>query len=138
MLDILDTAGQEEFSTMREQILCGNKSDLESERQVPAADGEKEAKARDMAFMETSAKTGEKVTLAFEELIKRTISTGIEYRIAILGSGGVGKSSIVIRLTQDIFLNDYDPTIEESFRTTKTVKGIPKDISEDQPPKGII
>ncbi|PIK42235.1 putative circularly permutated Ras protein 1 [Apostichopus japonicus] len=62
-------------------ILCGNKSDLESERQVPAADGEKEAKARDMAFMETSAKTGEKVTLAFEELIRRTIRTGIEYRV---------------------------------------------------------
>ncbi|XP_071833023.1 circularly permutated Ras protein 1-like [Apostichopus japonicus] len=178
MLDILDTAGQEEFSTMREQymrlgqafvivysiddknsfqaaldihtlakrikgtsfsaILCGNKSDLESERQVPAADGEKEAKARDMAFMETSAKTGEKVTLAFEELIRRTIRTGIEYRIAILGSGGVGKSSIVIRLTQDTFLNDYDPTIEESFRTTITVKGIPKDkiqLSKDQPPR---
>ncbi|XP_071833030.1 circularly permutated Ras protein 1-like isoform X2 [Apostichopus japonicus] len=178
MLDILDTAGQEEFSTIREQymrlgqafvivysiddknsfqaaldihtlakrikgtsfsaILCGNKSDLESERQVPAADGEKEAKARDMAFMETSAKTGEKVTLAFEELIRRTIRTGIEYRIAILGSGGVGKSAIVIRLTQDTFLNDYDPTIEESFRTTITVKGIPKDkiqLSEDQPPR---
>ncbi|PIK41859.1 putative circularly permutated Ras protein 1-like isoform X2 [Apostichopus japonicus] len=178
MLDILDTAGQEEFSTIREQymrlgqafvivysiddknsfqaaldihtlakrikgtsfsaILCGNKLDLESERQVPAADGEKEAKARDMAFMETSAKTGEKVTLAFEELIRRTIRTGIEYRIAILGSGGVGKSAIVIRLTQDTFLNDYDPTIEESFRTTITVKGIPKDkiqLSEDQPPR---
>ncbi|PIK41861.1 putative circularly permutated Ras protein 1 [Apostichopus japonicus] len=59
-------------------------------------------------------------------------------QIAILGSGGVGKSSIVIRLTQDTFLNDYDPTIEESFRTTITVKGIPKDkiqLSKDQPPR---
>ncbi|XP_071839229.1 circularly permutated Ras protein 1-like isoform X2 [Apostichopus japonicus] len=167
MLDILDTAGQEEYSALREQymmtskafvivysiddknsfqaaldihtlakkikgtsslsaILCGNKSDLESERQVPAADGEKEAKARNMAFMETSAKTGENVTLAFEELIRRTMRTDIEYRIAVLGSGGVGKSSIVIRLTQDMFLDDYDPTIEDSFRTTITVKGIPE------------
>ncbi|XP_071839226.1 circularly permutated Ras protein 1-like [Apostichopus japonicus] len=165
MLDILDTAGQEEYSALREQymrlgqafmivysiddknsfqaaldihdlvrsfndmfassaILCGNKSDLESERQVPAADGEKEANARDIAFMETSAKTGENVRLAFEELLRRANRNTIEYKVVVLGSGGVGKSALVIRLTQDMFLDNYDPTIEDSFRTTITVKDI--------------
>lgn len=31
----------------------------------------------------------------------------------VLGSGGVGKSALTIRLVTDNFLEDYDPTIGE-------------------------
>ena len=34
----------------------------------------------------------------------------------MLGSGGVGKSSVTLRFTQDAFFEDYDPTIEDSYR----------------------
>ncbi|RHY10410.1 hypothetical protein DYB37_002754 [Aphanomyces astaci] len=36
-----------------------------------------------------------------------------EYKLVVLGSGGVGKSALVIRLVTDNFLEDYDPTIVE-------------------------
>lgn len=37
-------------------------------------------------------------------------------KIVPLGSGGVGKTSICIRLRDDVFSADYDPTIEENYR----------------------
>ena len=48
------------------------------------------------------------------------------FQLAALGSGGVGKSSIVIRFMQDVFLDAYDPTIEDSFRKQVVIKGIPR------------
>ncbi|GAB9466241.1 hypothetical protein Gpo141_00003619 [Globisporangium polare] len=39
-----------------------------------------------------------------------------EYKLVVLGSGGVGKSALTIRLVTDNFLEDYDPTIEDSYR----------------------
>jgi len=35
---------------------------------------------------------------------------------AVLGSGAVGKSALTIRLVTDNFLDEYDPTIEDSYR----------------------
>ena len=43
-----------------------------------------------------------------------------EYKIVVLGGGGVGKSALTIRLVTDNFLDEYDPTIEDSYR--KSVK----------------
>lgn len=34
----------------------------------------------------------------------------------MLGGGGVGKSALTIRLVTDNFLDEYDPTIEDSYR----------------------
>lgn len=42
-----------------------------------------------------------------------------------LGSGGVGKSAMTIRFIQDHFVDQYDPTIEDSYRKQVVVKGIP-------------
>eukprot|EP00483_Globobulimina_turgida_P009375 UN09394 len=39
-----------------------------------------------------------------------------EYKIVVLGGGGVGKSALTIRLVTDNFLDEYDPTIEDSYR----------------------
>lgn len=45
------------------------------------------------------------------------------YRIAVVGGGGVGKSCLTIRFLRDMFINKYDPTIEESYRKQVTVDG---------------
>ncbi|KAJ6250925.1 ras-like protein [Anaeramoeba flamelloides] len=37
-------------------------------------------------------------------------------KIAVVGGGGVGKSCLTIRFLRDMFIDKYDPTIEESFR----------------------
>jgi len=37
-------------------------------------------------------------------------------KIVILGTGGVGKSCLTIRYIQDVFVDTYDPTIEDSYR----------------------
>jgi len=39
-----------------------------------------------------------------------------DYKIVVLGGGGVGKSALTIRLVTDNFLDEYDPTIEDSYR----------------------
>ena len=39
----------------------------------------------------------------------------IVYQV-VLGGGGVGKSALTIRLVTDNFLEEYDPTIEDSYR----------------------
>lgn len=43
----------------------------------------------------------------------------------MVGSGGVGKSSITVRFVSNTFVDNYDPTIEDSYRKQFRVKGIP-------------
>jgi len=45
------------------------------------------------------------------------------YKIVILGSGGVGKSALVLRYVCDEFLEEHDPTIEDTYRKETQVKG---------------
>lgn len=110
-LDILDTSGQEEYSTLRDTyirttnaflivysitsvaswknvsklldrartirardiavVLCGNKCDLETEREVPSADVTVFATDNNIKYnIETSAKIGTNITEAFEMVIR--------------------------------------------------------------------
>jgi len=46
-----------------------------------------------------------------------------EYKIVILGSGGVGKSALTIQFIQGNFVEKYDPTIEDSYRKHVEVDG---------------
>lgn len=35
---------------------------------------------------------------------------------AVIGAGGVGKSALTVQFIQNVFVNEYDPTIEDSYR----------------------
>eukprot|EP01098_Paradermamoeba_levis_P012307 TRINITY_DN5359_c0_g1_i1.p1 TRINITY_DN5359_c0_g1~~TRINITY_DN5359_c0_g1_i1.p1 ORF type:complete len:191 (+),score=37.21 TRINITY_DN5359_c0_g1_i1:70-642(+) len=39
-----------------------------------------------------------------------------EYKLVIVGGGGVGKSALTIQLIQNHFIDEYDPTIEDIYR----------------------
>lgn len=44
-----------------------------------------------------------------------------EYKIVVVGGGGVGKSALTIQLIQNHFVDEYDPTIEDSYRKQVTI-----------------
>ncbi|VUZ47659.1 unnamed protein product [Hymenolepis diminuta] len=46
-----------------------------------------------------------------------------EYKLVVLGSGGVGKSALTVQFVQSIFVEKYDPTIEDSYRKQIEVDG---------------
>ncbi|EGG14325.1 Ras GTPase [Cavenderia fasciculata] len=46
-----------------------------------------------------------------------------EFKIVVLGSGGVGKSALTVQFVQGIFVEKYDPTIEDSYRKQVEVDG---------------
>jgi GTPase KRas protein len=48
-----------------------------------------------------------------------------EYKITVLGSGGVGKSALTIRLITGTYEANYDPTIEDSYRKQVQIDGEP-------------
>eukprot|EP00051_Salpingoeca_urceolata_P006255 m.83027 g.83027 ORF g.83027 m.83027 type:complete len:861 (-) comp14748_c0_seq2:161-2743(-) len=170
LLDILDTAGQEEFSALREvytragqgfalvydicnasslaeaealcrfvrrikelevhepvpAVLVGNKVDLVHERAVSTDQGQRAADRMGIPFLETSAKTGVNVAAVFEQIVRRVPRTSPEYKICILGGGGVGKSAITVRYVQGVFVQEYDPTIEDSYRKQVVIQGLPR------------
>ena len=149
LLDILDTAGQEEYSAMRDQycrsgdcfllvfsitsrssfdeaemliqfcqrvrdsddvpmLLVGNKVDLENERQVAQREANEFAQSHGMPYLETSARTRHNVEEAFFDLVRITPRThGKEYKVVVLGSGGVGKSALTIQFIQNHFVSLY-------------------------------
>jgi len=45
------------------------------------------------------------------------------YKLVLVGLGGVGKSCITIQFISQRFIEDYDPTLEDSYRKQVTVEG---------------
>eukprot|EP00026_Physarum_polycephalum_P012774 Phypoly_transcript_13104.p1 GENE.Phypoly_transcript_13104~~Phypoly_transcript_13104.p1 ORF type:complete len:188 (+),score=22.37 Phypoly_transcript_13104:97-660(+) len=151
--EILDTAGTEKFTAMRDlymkngegfvliysitaqssfndlpdlreqilrikdvaevpMILVGNKSDLEDQRKISTEHGVELAKKfGNVPFLETSAKFNLNITETFTTLARiLPPRKNKEYRIVVLGSGGVGKSAVTIQFAQvhlDIFILFY-------------------------------
>ncbi|KAJ1956169.1 RAS1 protein, partial [Dispira parvispora] len=46
-----------------------------------------------------------------------------EYKVVLLGAGGVGKSALTIRFVRSYFIEEYDPTIEDSYTKNCKVDG---------------
>ncbi|KAM9965776.1 hypothetical protein ACTFIR_005950 [Dictyostelium discoideum] len=165
LLDILDTAGQEEYSAMRDQyvrtgdcfmivfsidsrtsfeevsqlkehiervkdrddvpiIIVGNKVDLESRRQVSRIEADRLARSLRVPYIETSAKTRINIEEAFFTLVRHTPRNTV-YKVVVMGGGGVGKSAIIIQFIQNHFVEEYDPTIEDSYRKQVSISGLP-------------
>ncbi|KAL3081490.1 hypothetical protein niasHS_008092 [Heterodera schachtii] len=78
-------------------VLVGNKMDMSSQRKVHADEGRRLAKAYNIDFMETSAKTGHNVHDVFAELSRRLVRACDPQRrprpASANGSGGGGRKS---------------------------------------------
>ncbi|EFA79048.1 small GTPase [Heterostelium album PN500] len=48
---------------------------------------------------------------------------GKQYKLVMLGQGGVGKTSISIRFVSDRFVTDYDPTVEDAYKKDYQIDG---------------
>eukprot|EP00842_Homolaphlyctis_polyrhiza_P001601 jgi/Hompol1/2441/HPOL_006002-RA len=46
-----------------------------------------------------------------------------EYKLIVVGGGGVGKSALTIQFIQSHFVDEYDPTIEDSYRKQCVIDG---------------
>lgn len=48
-----------------------------------------------------------------------------EYKVVILGPGGVGKSALTVQFISGKFVERYDPTVEDFYRKEIEVDGYP-------------
>ena len=48
-----------------------------------------------------------------------------EYKVALIGSTGVGKSSLCLQFTRNTFQEKYEPTIEDYYRKETVINGSP-------------
>ena len=55
-----------------------------------------------------------------EEFYKIASATNREEKVtvSVLGTGGVGKSALTLRFNRDMFVEEWDPTIEDAYRKT--------------------
>jgi len=171
MIEILDTAGTEQFTAMRDLymksgqafvlvysviaqstfndivdiremiirikdredvpiILVGNKIDLADMRVISTEQGRQLAEKLGTMFIETSAKHRINIEETIVQLLRNTPRRGRDYKVVVLGSGGVGKSAFCVQLVQGIFVEKYDPTIEDSYRKLMEITGLPVDESK--------
>jgi Ras-related protein Rab-5C len=102
--------------------LIGLKSDLEAERQVAKADGEKKGQGLSIPFFEISAKTGYGIENLFEAIMEiKSEPKGDEEKseppklnVLVVGPEKVGKTSFVQRLVASEFPENPEPTINAS------------------------
>ena len=54
----------------------------------------------------------------FKESAQGSTKGDESFSISVLGTGGVGKSALTLRFIRDIFVEEWDPTIEDAYRKT--------------------
>lgn len=59
-------------------------------------------------FFESSAKLSKNVHEAVFELCRQVPTNSLEFKLVIVGSGGVGKSAFCIQFIQNHFVDEYD------------------------------
>jgi Ras family len=102
-------------------ILCANKDDLEYLRKVTNSEAQRWADSVGIPMFSTSAKMRRNIDEVFIRLVQITPRTGGEYRIAILGGGGVGKSAITIQFVQNSFVDSYVSVSGEKILTHELI-----------------
>ncbi|KAJ1164804.1 hypothetical protein NDU88_005238 [Pleurodeles waltl] len=60
---------------------------------------------------------------AYQSLSGDRYTKMTEYKLVVVGAGGVGKSALTIQLIQNHFVDEYDPTIEDSYRKQVVIDG---------------
>merc|ERR1712137_216723 len=55
-------------------------------------------------------------TMSHTQSRKRSESNQTKYDIAVVGGGAVGKSALTLQFVQQVFCDEYDPTIEDQHR----------------------
>lgn len=48
----------------------------------------------------------------------------LEFKVVVLGSGGVGKSALTVKFVSGTFVDRYDPTIEDFYRKEIEVRSV--------------
>jgi GTPase KRas len=48
-----------------------------------------------------------------------------EYKLEMIGVGGVGKSALAVQLTQNVFIDEYDTTTDDYYRKQVQIDGEP-------------
>ena len=81
-------------------VLVGNKCDLDTQREVLTSEGLALANQWGVPFFETSAKDRINIEECFFELVRHCPRRGPEYRLVVVGGGGVGKSACIIQFIQ--------------------------------------
>lgn len=61
--------------------------------------------------------------LSIERVCTVSMRPQREYHIVVLGAGGVGKSCLTAQFVQNVWIESYDPTIEDSYRKQIEVDG---------------
>ncbi|KUF94165.1 Vacuolar protein sorting-associated protein 13C [Phytophthora nicotianae] len=111
-------------------MLVGNKTDISDRRQVSIEEGSDKAKEENVMFIETSAKAGYNIKALFRKLatvlpgMENTMISGDsnpqnvpEFKLILVGDGGVGKTTFVKRHLTGEFEKKYVATlgVEEKF-----------------------
>ena len=55
-----------------------------------------------------------------------------EFKVVVLGSGGVGKSALTVQFVSGHFMEKYDPTIEDFYRKVSVLGDLSNKLIEMQ------
>jgi len=75
------------------------------------------------SFFRSGSGTAKSNTTAKTAASNPVVPHGNQYQMAVVGGGSVGKSCLTIQYVKHFFVTDYDPTIEDSYRSQVVIDG---------------